>query len=97
MCCRVLSSNPGHHASSTSPLVPKCLQMLPDTEGGGISLVESHYFFFKFLNVTFERERVQVREGQRERETESEAGSRLRAVSPEPDAGFEPTNREIMT
>ena len=26
-----------------------------------------------------------------------EAGSRLGAVSPEPDAGFEPTNREIMT
>ena len=32
-----------------------------------------------------------------EGDTESEAGSRLRAVSPEPDAGLEPMNREIMT
>ena len=38
-------------------------------------------------------------EGQREREgdTESEAGSRLQAVSEEPDAGFELTDREITT
>ena len=34
---------------------------------------------------------------ERERDTESEAGSRLRAVSTEPDAGPEPTIREIMT
>ena len=43
------------------------------------------------------RERVWVGEGQGERETESEAGSRLWAVSTEPDAGLELTNREIMT
>ena len=30
-------------------------------------------------------------------DTESEAGFRLRAVSPEPDAGLELTDREIMT
>ena len=30
-------------------------------------------------------------------DTESEAGSRLRAVSMEPDAGLELTDREIMT
>ena len=30
-------------------------------------------------------------------DTESEAGSRLRAVSTEPDAGLEPTNWEIVT
>ena len=30
-------------------------------------------------------------------DTESEAGSRLRAVSTEPDTVLEPTNREIMT
>ena len=30
-------------------------------------------------------------------DTESEAGSRLRAVSTEPDVGLELTNREIMT
>ena len=34
---------------------------------------------------------------EREEDTESETGSRLRAVSPEPDAGLEPTDREIMT
>ena len=34
---------------------------------------------------------------EREGDTESEAGSRLRAVSTEPDAGLELTNREIMT
>ena len=34
---------------------------------------------------------------EREADTESEAGSRLRAVSTETDAGLEPMNREIMT
>ena len=35
-------------------------------------------------------------EEQREGDTESEAGSRLRAVSTEPDTGLEPTSREII-
>ena len=34
---------------------------------------------------------------EREGDTESEAGSRLWAVSTEPDVGLEPTNCEIMT
>ena len=34
---------------------------------------------------------------EREGDTESEAGSRLRAVSTEPDAGLELTECEIMT
>ena len=34
---------------------------------------------------------------EREGDTESEAGSRLRAISSEPDAGPELTDREIMT
>ena len=34
---------------------------------------------------------------ERDTHTESEAGSRLRAVSTEPDAGLELTDREIMT
>ena len=34
---------------------------------------------------------------EREGDTESEAGSRLGAVSTEPDAGLEPINLEIMT
>ena len=34
---------------------------------------------------------------EREGDTESETGSRLRAVRPEPDAGLEITDREIVT
>ena len=46
-----------------------------------------------------ERERQSASKGGAEREgdTESEAGSKLRAVSTEPDVGLEPTNCEIMT
>ena len=36
-------------------------------------------------------------EAEREGDAESEAGSRLRAVSTEPDAGLELVNCEIMT
>ena len=36
-------------------------------------------------------------QAEREGDTESEAGSRLRAVSTEPDAGLEFMDREIMT
>ena len=36
-------------------------------------------------------------EGQREGDTESEAGSKLWAVSTDPDVGLELTNHEIMT
>ena len=43
-----------------------------------------------------ETERARAGEGQREGDPESQAGSRLRAVSTEPDAGLELTNREIM-
>ena len=44
-----------------------------------------------------ETEHEQRRGREREGDTESETGSRLWAVSTEPDAGLEPTNREIMT
>ena len=40
---------------------------------------------------------MQATEGQTEGDTESEAGSRLWAVSPEPDVELELINREIMT
>ena len=43
----------------------------------------------------FDRERE--REAEREGDTESEAGSRLSAVSTEPNAGLEPTNHELIT
>ena len=48
-----------------------------------------------------ERERACVRMSwggaEKEGDTESEAGSRLRAISTEPDAGLEPVTRVIMT
>ena len=34
---------------------------------------------------------------EREADTKSEAGSRLRTISPEPDAGLELMDREIVT
>ena len=43
------------------------------------------------------RENEQGRGREREGDTESEVGSRVRAVSTEPDAGLEPADREIMT
>ena len=43
------------------------------------------------------REHKEGRDTQREGDTESEAGSRLHAVSSEPDMGLEPMNCEIMT
>ena len=47
----------------------------------------------------WDRERQSMNGGGSEREgdTEPEAGSRLRAVSPEPDAGLELTDLEIVT
>ena len=59
-------------------------------------------FLKKILMFTFERERKRQSVsggGQREREgdTESKAGSRLQAVSAEPNAGLKPTNCEVVT
>ena len=44
-----------------------------------------------------ERQSTSGGEAEREGDTESEAGSRLRAVSTEPDVGLEPMNCEIVT
>ena len=57
-------------------------------------------FFKKFFNVyLFLRERQSANMGGAEREgdTESKAGSRLRAISTERDAGLKLTNRKIVT
>ena len=63
------------------------------------------YLFFIYLFILtflfiFERQRDRVRSrggAERAGDTESEAGSRLSAVSTEPDAGLKLTNLEIMS
>ena len=57
------------------------------------------FFFFNVYLFFGDRERQSMNGGGAEREgdTESEAGSGLRAISPEPDAGLELTDREIVT
>ena len=56
-------------------------------------------FFFSVFIYFWDRERQSMNGGGAEREgdTESETGSRLWAISPEPDAGLELTDREIVT
>ena len=53
--------------------------------------------FFNVYLFLREKETEHKKGRDREGDTEPEAGSRLRAVSTEPDAGLEITNREIMT
>ena len=57
-------------------------------------IIKKKFFYIYLFLRERERARAQVGEGQRERDT---AGSRLQAVSPEPDAGLKLTDREIMT
>ena len=45
----------------------------------------------------WDRESMNRGGAEREGDTESEAGSRLWAISPEPDSGLELVNREIVT
>ena len=63
------------------------------------NIFTSNIFKKIFFNVLFifERESKQVREREREGDTELKMGSRLHAVSTEPDGGLELTNCEIMT
>ena len=74
---------------------------VPGVGQGWPGLSRCGFCFNFFFNVYsfFDRERQSESGGGAETEgdTESEAGSRLRAVSTEPDAGLEPTDREIMT
>ena len=63
--------------------------------------IHTHIFLLYFLSLFILRERGSVRAGEgaeREREREGERiPSRYHAVSAEPDAGLELTNRESMT
>ena len=56
-------------------------------------------FYVFYILFIFDRKRQSTSGGGTEREgdTESEAGSRLGAVSTEPDSGLELRNHEIMT
>ena len=70
--------------------------------GDFLALAHLSFFFLIFFSTFIYflyRERQSMNEGGAEREgdTESEAGSRLRAISPEPDAGLELTNHEMVT
>ena len=63
-----------------------------------LSVCDKVLFFLMFIYFwEWGRQSVSGRGAERERDTESKAGSRLQAVRTEPDAGLEPTNREIMT
>ena len=55
------------------------------------------FIFFYVYFWEWETEREWGRGRERDIHTEPQAGSRLRAVSTEPDMGLEPMNREIMT
>ena len=68
-----------------------------------VTLISAIYFTsflfkknFKFISER-ETDRQSMSEGGEEKEGESEAGSRLRAVSTEPDMGLKLTDCEIMT
>ena len=63
-----------------------------------VHILIKNFFFIKFIYF-LQRQSASMSWGgaQREGDTESEAGSRLQAVSTEPDPGLELTNHEIMT
>ena len=62
-------------------------------------LSEILFFFFLSNVYLFLNERQSTSRGgvEREGDTDSEAGSRLRAVSTEPDVALKHTNRKIVT
>ena len=64
-----------------------------------INVVFIFFLIFLMFIYFWDRERQSMNGGRAEREgdTESEAGSRLWAISPEPDAGLELMDCEIVT
>ena len=55
------------------------------------------YFWERERERETDRQSMSGGRAERQGDTESETGSRLRAVSTEPDAGLELTDREIVT
>ena len=55
------------------------------------------FFFNVYLFLRLKETQHERGGAEREGDTESEAGTRLRAISPEPEAGLELTDREIVT
>ena len=93
---------------STQPhvyLLTVCLSihlLFPSFANLSIGLILLIFLIRMFLNVSLflrerERQGTSGRGTEREGDTEFEGGSRLWAVSTEPNAGLEPKNREIMT
>ena len=67
---------------------------MPHEPGEGAEGEREFLMFYLFMR---ERQRVSRGGAEREGDTESEAGSRLRAVSTEPDTGLELMNHKILT
>ena len=63
----------------------------------GLYIKARHLLFFNIHLFSRERQSVSGGGAEREGDTELKAGSRLRAVSTEPDARLELTNCEITT
>ena len=85
-----LNSNLTHK----NKILDKYLSMKTEQQNLGL---EDVLFFFLVFVYFWDRESVNGGGAEREEDIESEVGSRLWAVSTEPDVGLELTNREIMT
>ena len=74
---------------------PQRLERRNTIQSSDSAFVFNVYSFLRARETEHEQKRGRERETQGD--AESKAGSRLRAVSAEPDAGLEPTDREIVT
>ena len=82
----------GYASNDTHKVKHICILVSTDPFG-----VNAFKFFFNVYLFLRHRDRARAGEGQRARHTESEAGSRLWALSTQPDTGLELTNCKITT
>ena len=82
-----------------SPLTPKVPPEGATQLPWALAASFLNFFFLNDYLLLTDRERQNLSRGgaERGRDTESEAGSRLQAVNPEPDAGLELTDHEVVT